>query len=55
MRRAAAGYDPMARLHLRKESCAAMKTKDHLVLGCCLLARENTPELRTHCLAFLLG
>ena len=32
-----------------------MKTKDHLVPGCCLLARENTPELRTHCLAFLLG
>ena len=32
-----------------------MKTEDHLALGCYLLAQENVPQLRRHCIAFLLG
>ena len=32
-----------------------MRSEDHLALGCYLLAQENVPQLRRHCIAFLLG
>lgn len=32
-----------------------MRTEDHLALGCYLLSQENVPQLRQHCIAFLIG
>lgn len=32
-----------------------MRMEDHLALGCYLLAQENVPQLRRHCIAFLIG
>ena len=32
-----------------------MRSEDHLALGLHLLSRENSPQLRRHCIAFLIG
>ena len=32
-----------------------MRSEDHLALGLYLLPRENSPQLRRHCIAFLIG
>lgn len=32
-----------------------MRSEDHLALGLYLLSRENSPQLRRHCIAFLFG
>ena len=32
-----------------------MRSEDHLALGLYLLSRENSPQLRRHCIAFLIG
>lgn len=32
-----------------------MRSEDHLALGLYLLSRENSPQFRRHCIAFLIG